>query len=254
MTTLLKNWQQKKNDKKQGQTMEERLNTIRAGILGSNDGILTVVGVVFSVAAATSNRLVIVLAGLSDLLACALSMGSGEFAAVSSQADSEKVAVALEKARLKTAFDAQMEDVAAFYTDRGVQPDTAKAIAAELLAEKPQIGRASCRERVLAEKPLATVLSVKYDMTLGHYVSPIAAAVSSTFSAALGGVFPLVALLIFPAHYQYLAAIVATVVASALTGLLSAIFSQGMVKRAIWRNIWVGLVTIAIHYCIGLLF
>ncbi|MBC9118586.1 VIT1/CCC1 transporter family protein [Fructobacillus fructosus] len=238
MTTLLKNWQQKKNDKKQGQTMEERLNTIRAGILGSNDGILTVVGVVFSVAAATSNRLVIVLAGLSDLLACALSMGSGEFAAVSSQADSEKVAVALEKARLKTAFDAQMEDVAAFYTDRGVQPDTAKAIAAELLAEKP----------------LATVLSVKYDMTLGHYVSPIAAAVSSTFSAALGGIFPLVALLIFPAHYQYLAAIVATVVASALTGLLSAIFSQGMVKRAIWRNIWVGLVTIAIHYCIGLLF
>lgn len=238
MTAIFKKWQQKRANKQSGQTMEERLNTIRAGILGSNDGILTVVGVVFSVAAATSNRLVIVLAGLSDLFACALSMGSGEFAAVSSQADSEKVAVVREKARLKTDFDEQVADVAAFYTDRGVSPETAKAIACELLDEKP----------------LETVLSVKYDMTLGHYVSPIAAAVSSTFSAALGGVFPLVALLIFPVEYQYLAAILATVVASALTGLLSALFSQGMVKRAIWRNIWVGLVTIAIHYGIGLLF
>lgn len=238
MLTLFMNWQKKRAEKQSGQTMEERLNAIRAGILGSNDGILTVVGVVFSVAAATSDRLVIVLAGLSDLLACALSMGSGEFAAVSSQSDSEKVAETLERARLKEAFGEQVETFQAFYTDRGVSPETAKAIACELLAEKP----------------LETVLSVKYDMQLGHYVSPMSAAFASTFSAALGGALPLIALLVFPVEYQYVAAILATVVASALTGLLSAVFSQGMIGRAVWRNIWVGLVTIAIHYGIGLLF
>ena len=53
------------------QTMEERLNAIRAGVLGSNDGILTVVGVLFSVGAATTNQFTILIAGLADLLACA---------------------------------------------------------------------------------------------------------------------------------------------------------------------------------------
>ena len=60
------------------QTMEERLNTLRAGVLGSNDGILTVVGVLVSVAAATTDQFTILIAGLSDLLACAFSMASGE--------------------------------------------------------------------------------------------------------------------------------------------------------------------------------
>ena len=81
--------------------MEERLNAIRAGVLGSNDGILTVVGVLFSVGAATSNQFTIFIAGLADLLACALSMASGEYASVSSQADAEKVVVDHETQRLR---------------------------------------------------------------------------------------------------------------------------------------------------------
>ena len=68
---------EKKNSIKM--TMDERLNTIRAGVLGANDGVLTVVGVLFSVAAATNNHFAIFIAGLSDLLACALSMASGEY-------------------------------------------------------------------------------------------------------------------------------------------------------------------------------
>lgn len=63
---------------KQHQTMDEKLNTLRAGVLGSNDGILTVVGVLFSVAAATTDQFTIFIAGLADLLACAFSMASGE--------------------------------------------------------------------------------------------------------------------------------------------------------------------------------
>ena len=66
--------------KKQKKTMAERSNTLRAGVLGSNDGILTVVGVLFSVAVATTNTFTIFIAGLSDLLACAFSMASGEYA------------------------------------------------------------------------------------------------------------------------------------------------------------------------------
>ncbi len=82
---------------KHEKSMEEKLNTLRAGVLGANDGILTVVGVLFSVAAATSNQFVIMIAGISDLLACAFSMASGEYASVSTQKDTERAAVAKEK-------------------------------------------------------------------------------------------------------------------------------------------------------------
>lgn len=83
----------KKIKQQKKQTMEEKLNTLRAGVLGSNDGILTVVGVLVSVAAATSDRFTIFIAGLSDLLACAFSMASGEYASVSTQKDTEESAV-----------------------------------------------------------------------------------------------------------------------------------------------------------------
>ncbi|WP_405465198.1 VIT family protein [Leuconostoc mesenteroides] len=223
---------------KKHETMDERLNAIRAGVLGSNDGILTVVGVLFSVAAATTNQFAIFIAGLADLVSCALSMASGEYASVSSQSDSEKVAVETEKELLKTDMPGQHCCVRDFYMERGVSEKTASAIADELLQKKP----------------LETVLSVKYDITLGHYMSPWSAAWSSLFSAALGGAFPLLTLLIVSGKYQFVATIAATVVAVALTGFLSAKISNGLVKHAVIRNIIIGLITIAIHFGIGKIF
>ncbi|WP_220740863.1 VIT1/CCC1 transporter family protein [Leuconostoc miyukkimchii] len=224
--------------KKEQATMDEKLNAIRAGVLGSNDGILTVVGVLFSVAAATTNNFAIFIAGLADLMACALSMASGEYASVSSQSDSEKVVVEEERELLKTDFSGQHQVVEAFYVDRGVTSLTAKEIADELLSKKP----------------LETMLSIKYDITLGHYMNPWSAAWASLFSAAIGGVFPLAALILSPVRYQFAATILATVVAVGLTGLLSAKMSNGLVKRAMIRNVIIGLLTIAIHYGIGKLF
>lgn len=224
--------------KKTEKTMDERLNAIRAGVLGSNDGILTVVGVLFSVAGATTNQFAIFIAGLADLLGCALSMASGEYASVSSQTDSEKVVVKAEESLLKTDFPAQHQVVTNFYMERGVSKTTASHIADELLHDKP----------------LATVLSIKYDITLGHYVNPWDAAWASLFSAALGGAFPLLALMLAPVKYQFLATIAATAVAVALTGFLSAKLSDGLVGKAVVRNVAIGMLTIAIHYGVGLFF
>ena len=64
--------------KKTKMSMDNKLNMLRAGVLGANDGILTVVGVLFSVVAATTNPFIIFIAGLSDLLSCAFSMSAGE--------------------------------------------------------------------------------------------------------------------------------------------------------------------------------
>ncbi|CAH1850947.1 VIT1/CCC1 transporter family protein [Convivina intestini] len=229
----------KKNKKnKDHMTIDERLNAIRAGVLGSNDGILTVVGVVFSVAAATTNRFTIMIAALADLLACALSMASGEYASVSAQSDSEKVVVVKEQELLKTDFQKQFDVIVDHYVERGVTLSTSQAIANELMTKKP----------------LESILSIKYDMTLGHYMNPWQAAWASLFSAALGGSLPLLALVITPIAYQFPATILATVIAVAITGLMSAKLSNGMVMRAIVRNIIIGLITIVIHFGIGKLF
>lgn len=220
------------------QTMEERLNTLRAGVLGANDGILTVVGVLVSVAAATSNGFTIFIAGLSDLLACAFSMASGEFASVSTQKDTEKAAVAKEQHLLATDFAGELAAVTAYYQAKGVSEQTAQAIAEDLLAKKP----------------LATVVRVKYDIQLGHYLNPWDAAWASLVAASLGGILPLFAMTLAPGGLKWVATILAVILSSALTGLISSKLGNGLVKVAIIRNVVIGLITITIHYGVGRLF
>ncbi len=224
--------------KRQKQTMEEKLNTLRAGVLGSNDGILTVVGVLVSVAAATTNRFTIFIAGLSDLLACAFSMACGEYASVSTQRDTEESAVSTEERLLKTDFAGELETVKQYYVDKGVTPETSLAIAKDLLGKKP----------------LETMVRVKYDIELGHFLSPWDAAFSSLFSAAAGGLFPLMAMTFAPEAYKWYAVILAVILTSALTGFISSKLGNGLVKIAVIRNIIIGLITITIHYGVGKLF
>ncbi|KRL28062.1 hypothetical protein FD27_GL000336 [Limosilactobacillus frumenti DSM 13145] len=224
--------------KRQKQTMEEKLNTLRAGVLGSNDGILTVVGVLVSVAAATTNRFTIFIAGLSDLLACAFSMASGEYASVSTQKDTEQSAVEAEQRLLKTDFAAELDAVKDYYVQKGVSEATSMKIAKDLLSKKP----------------LQTVVRVKYDIELGHYLNPWDAAFSSLFSAAAGGIFPLCAMTFAPAAYKWYAVILAVVLTSALTGFIPSKLGNGLVKVAVIRNIIIALITVTIHYFVGKLF
>lgn len=224
--------------KRQKQTMEEKLNTLRAGVLGSNDGILTVVGVLVSVAAATSNRFTIFIAGLSDLLACAFSMACGEYASVSTQRDTEESAVNTEERLLKTDFEGELATVKQYYVNKGVTPETSLAIAKDLLGKKP----------------LETMVRVKYDIELGHFLSPWDAAFSSLFSAAAGGIFPLMAMTFAPEACKWYAVILAVILTSALTGYISSKLGNGLVKIAVIRNIIIGLITITIHYGVGKLF
>lgn len=226
-----------KGRKKTQATMEEKLNTLRAGVLGSNDGILTVVGVLFSVAVATTNQFTIFIAGLADLLACAFSMASGEYASVSTQKDTEKAAVATERQLLKTNYEQELVAVAAYYEEKGVIKATAIEIATDLMSKKP----------------LETVINVKYGLKLDRYMNPWSAAFSSLFSAAAGGIFPLAAMTLSPVAFQWPATILAVCLSVSLTGYLSARLGDGLVKVAIYRNLIVGIVTMIIHYSVGIL-
>lgn len=219
-------------------TMDERLNNLRAGVLGSNDGILTVVGVLFSVGVATTDIYTIFIAGLADLLACAFSMAGGEYASVSSQRDTEESAVREEETLLDTNFTGERQDVVDYYMERGISETTADEIADDLLSKNA----------------LQTMVSVKYDMQIGHYMSPWSAAFSALVSAALGGSLPLLAMTLLPTEFKWTGTIIAVVIAVALTGYLSAIIGKGIVKTAIIRNVFVGILTMFIHYFVGIIF
>jgi VIT1/CCC1 family predicted Fe2+/Mn2+ transporter len=228
-----------KPKKRQKQTMQEKLNTLRAGVLGSNDGILTVVGVLVSVAAATTDKFTIFIAGLSDLLACAFSMACGEYASVSTQKDTETSAVDRENKLLKTNYQDELDAVTQYYVNKGVSEKTSSAIAKDLLNKKP----------------LETVVRVKYDIELGHYLNPWDAAFASLFAAAAGGLLPLMAMTFVPGNLaKWIATILAVALTSALTGFISSKLGNGLVKLAVIRNIVIGLITITIHYGVGKLF
>ena len=107
---------------------------------------------------------------------------------------------------------------------------------------------------LLNKKPLETVVRVKYDIELGHFLSPWDAAFSSLFSAAAGGIFPLCAMTFAPNAYKWYAVILAVVLTSALTGYISSKLGNGLVKIAVIRNIIIALITVAIHYGVGKLF
>lgn len=157
--------------KKKEQSLAMRANTLRAGVLGANDGILTVVGVLFSVGAVTTDSFTLFIAGLADLLAVAFSMAGGEYASVSSQRDTEASAVRAEAVLLKSDFAGERAAVVASYTDRGVSVDTANEIADELLQKQP----------------LKTVVGVKYDLDPSELMNPWMAALASLICAAIGG-------------------------------------------------------------------
>lgn len=227
----------KKKKDEQRSAMGEKLNVLRAGVLGSNDGILTVVGVLFSVAVATPNRFTIFIAGLSDLLACAFSMASGEYASVSTQRDTEKVTVQEEKQLLKTNRTEELEAVREYYVEKGVSEKTAAEIAEDLLDKKP----------------LETVVNVKHGLVLDEYMNPWNAAFSSLFAAALGGIFPLAAMSLSPVKWMWPITILAVCISVSLTGYLSAKLGNGLVKVAVKRNLIVGIITMIIHYTLGLM-
>jgi len=111
-----------------------RLNWLRAAVLGANDGIVSVAGIVIGVAGATSARGPIFTAGLAGLVAGAVSMALGEYVSVSSQRDSQHAMMAQEKRELAASPEAELAELTALYIDPADIPSPVQAAAASALA------------------------------------------------------------------------------------------------------------------------
>src|SRR6476660_4302498 len=115
-------------------SVSAKLNWLRAGVLGANDGIVSTAGIVVGVAAATVARGPILTAGFAGLAAGAVSMALGEYVSVSSQRDTEMALLAKARHELANLPAAELEELTALYVAKGASVQTARRLAEELTA------------------------------------------------------------------------------------------------------------------------
>ena len=215
-----------------------RLNALRAEVLGANDGIISVAGIVIGVAGATSARTPIVTAGLAGLTAGAVSMAMGEYISVSSQRDSETALVAKERRELRHMPDAELAELAAIYEAKGVSAQTAAQVARELTAYDALAAHADA-ELNIDPKDLA---------------NPWQAAAASAASFAVGALLPMLAVLLAPTVWRVPVTFLAVLIALSLAGALSAYIGGGKVRRAVLRVVIGGAAGLTFTYGVGHLF
>jgi VIT1/CCC1 family predicted Fe2+/Mn2+ transporter len=215
-----------------------RLNWLRAGVLGANDGIVSVAGLVVGVAGATAAKGPIFTAGLAGLVAGAVSMALGEYVSVSSQRDTELVALAKEKRELREEPAEELAELTALYQAKGLSPATARMVALELTEHDA----------------LAAHLDVELGLDPDELTSPVTAAAASAVSFLSGALLPLVAILIPPPTWRVPVTIIAVLAALTVTAALSARLSGANPPRVLLRVVLGGGLGLAITYGIGHLF
>lgn len=215
-----------------------RLNWLRAGVLGANDGIVSVAGIVVGVAGATPARGPIFTAGIAGLVAGAVSMALGEYVSVSSQRDAETAQLAQEKRELAETPEDELAELTAIYESKGLNPDTARTVAAELTAVDP----------------LAAHLDAELHIDPDDLANPIQAAAASALSFTFGAVLPLLAILLPPPAARIPVTFGAVLIALGLAGALSAHMGGSPIRRAVLRVVIGGAIGLAFTYGIGRLF
>jgi VIT1/CCC1 family predicted Fe2+/Mn2+ transporter len=219
----------------QRKALAKRLNWLRAGVLGANDGIVSTAGIVMGVAGATVESGPILIAGVAALVAGSISMAGGEYASVSAQRDSEIAALAKERKELQEDPSRELEELASYYRKRGISDSLAMQVALDLSAKD------LVRAHGEAELGIST----------DEHVSPIAAAIASFIAFALGSILPIVAISGPWIEYREVATVGSVVIALALTGFFGAKIGGAKPLRAVARNVVVSLLTMGIAYAIG---
>ncbi|KPN79214.1 Membrane protein [Apilactobacillus kunkeei] len=219
------------------QTLAQRINIIRAGVMGSNDGILSVAGIVIGVAGATSNTFSIFISGIAGMIAGTVSMAMGEYVSVNSESDSQKNAVEKQKDALKNNYETEFNIVKEKYISSGISDELATKATTEMMNKDA----------------LVTTVREKYGFNVNQFTSPYAAAIASMISFPTGSILPLVAISLFPAKIKIIATFIAVLIALSLTGYSAAMLSNADRFKSTIRNVASGMLTMLVTYLIGLL-
>ncbi|HZI97565.1 MAG TPA: VIT family protein, partial [Actinomycetales bacterium] len=215
--------------------LASRLNWLRAGVLGANDGIVSTAGLVVGVAGATAERSTLLVAGLAGLVAGALSMAGGEYVSVSTQRDTEQAALDKERWELEHLPEHELDELTGMYEAKGLRPDLARQVA----------------EQLTAHDALAAHAETELGIDPDERTSPWVAAWSSLVSFTVGALLPLLAIVLPPVGWRVPVTVASVTVALALAGVVSARLGQAPTGPAVARNVGVGLLAMGVTFAVG---
>lgn len=214
---------------------QSRLNWLRAGVLGANDGIVSIAALVVGVAAATSDLGPIIVAGVAGIVAGSLSMALGEYVSVHSQRDSEASLIARERKELLEQPEEELRELAEIYEKKGLSQETALLVARELTEHDA----------------FAAHLDAELGIDERTLTNPWHAAISSALSFLAGALLPMLAITLPPEELRIPLTFVASIVALALTGGVGAYLGQATMLKPVIRMIIGGSAALALTWLIG---
>jgi len=214
--------------------LSNRLNWLRAGVLGANDGIVSVAGIVMGVAGATDNRSTITIAGVAALVAGALSMATGEYVSVSTQRDAELALIEKESHDLERMPEEELDHLTSILEGKGLSPEVAREAAVQL-TEKDVL-------RAHAE--------FEFGIDLDDVTNPWNAALASMVSFSIGAILPVLTILL-PSPERFYVTAVAVAIALAITGAVSARLGYARRWPAVVRNVLGGVFAMGVTLLIG---
>jgi VIT1/CCC1 family predicted Fe2+/Mn2+ transporter len=221
-----------------GASHTSKLNWLRASVLGANDGIVSVAGLVVGVAGATDSSGAILTAGIAGIVAGAISMAAGEYVSVSSSRDTEKALLKKEHYELEHYPKEELEELAMLYEKKGLSQKTAMLVAKELTAKDA----------------FAAHVDAELGIDPDDLTNPWHAAFASAGSFLVGAVIPLIAIMLPPVGLRIPVAFISVIIALALTGYASAKAGGAHVGHAVLRVVIGGALAMAVTYGVGRIF
>ncbi|UYK85656.1 VIT family protein [Xanthomonas sacchari] len=184
----------------------DRAGWLRAAVLGANDGILSVAGLVVGVASSGASAATVLTTGIAGLVAGAMSMAAGEYVSVQSQADTERADLALERRELHEDPQSELDELTTIYRQRGLEPGLARQVA----------------EQLTAHDALGAHARDELGITESLRARPLQAAAASAAAFCTGAALPIVAAWLAPDGRQLWVTGAATLIGLSLTGALAA--------------------------------
>ncbi|WP_292835099.1 VIT family protein [Microbacterium sp.] len=216
----------------------QRLNWLRAGVLGANDGIVSTAAVVVGVAGASADLMPVLLAGSAALVGGAISMALGEYVSVSSQRDSEKALIEKERRELVEDPEGELAELIGLYRAQGLSEETATKVA----------------EEFTQRDALTAHLSAELNIDQEDVVSPWHAAFASAIAFTVGALLPMATILLLPHPARIWFTFVAVLLALTITGYVAAWIGGADRGRAILRITIGGALALAATFFVGTLF
>jgi VIT1/CCC1 family predicted Fe2+/Mn2+ transporter len=216
----------------------DRIGWLRASVLGANDGIISTASLILGVTASNASHQSILMTGFAGLVAGSMSMASGEYVSVSSQADNERAELDRERNELASDFEFEHEELARIYTERGVTPTLAKQVA----------------EQLMKHDALGAHARDELGITDNQRAKPAQAAMASATSFAVGASLPLVIALVSPLKLLIFSVPIGSLVSLILLGGLAARAGGAQVGKSALRVGFWGAFAMAVTTGIGSVF